>query len=625
MLASHASLVRRRAGGATQLVGIVLSLVLGLGHAHAERRYALVIGANPGWGADRPLRYAETDAERIRDVLISLGGFTAERVTLLRDPDAAEVRAALRGLARTARDATGEDSLVFVYYSGHADDRYLHLRGEPSLSHAELQDTLRGLPATIRLAVIDACKSGAIVRKGGSPAGEFDVDLVAPQLSGMVLLTSSGADELSQETRALAGSVFTHHLVSGLRGAADADADQRVTVAEAYHYAYERTRADTATTGTPQRPAFRYDLIGQGELVLTELGSAKQAQLRIPRGPSQRYVVLDAHEWRLIAEARSDPGQDVVLAVAPGDYHVKRLLADQLELAVVVAAAGVVTDLSQIAYRDMPLSIGILKGEPSELSPAEHHEWARSHALGLLSDGQASAALHELDALVQQDPDDRLAQRGRGRALLQIADRYEQLGDKAAEQRALADAIRADPSLTHDPAIQRRYQADRQREAMETAARTAQRRYDAEVRDHPKRRKRLGVGLELASARGLFGLSGTFLVNETWLSSLVIDVAARGFDVNVVHAPISFRWSPYVAVGVHVALKRLGFDIPDPKLDDPTVLDMFGMAARIEAGVQYASVRGFTADLGFAVIGFLNPDDTLSETPWPVIHCGWLF
>jgi hypothetical protein len=132
--------------------------------AFAEARYALIIGSNPGWSQDRPLRYAENDAERVRDVLVSYGGFTPERVELMRDPSTADVRSALRKLANTARDG-GDDTLVFVYYSGHADDKFLHLRGQP-ISHKELQDTLRALPATIKLGVIDACKSGAVTNKG---------------------------------------------------------------------------------------------------------------------------------------------------------------------------------------------------------------------------------------------------------------------------------------------------------------------------------------------------------------------------------------------------------------------------------------------------------------------------
>ena len=85
-------------------------------------------------------------------MLVQYGGFTPERVTLMRDPSTADVRTALRKLASTAADGA-DDTLVFVYYSGHADDKFLHLRGQP-ISHKELQDTLRALPATVKLGVI---------------------------------------------------------------------------------------------------------------------------------------------------------------------------------------------------------------------------------------------------------------------------------------------------------------------------------------------------------------------------------------------------------------------------------------------------------------------------------------
>jgi uncharacterized caspase-like protein len=298
---------------------VLLLLALWHGHAHAEQRYAVVIGANPGWSSDRPLRYAENDAERVRDVLVAYGNFAPDRVSLLRDPDTSEVRATLRDLARTAQ-ASNEETVVFVYYSGHADNERVHLRGDP-MTFKELADTLRAMPATIKLAVFDACKSGAVTRKGGTRVDEFEVSVDTPKLSGMVLLTSSGADELSQESRALAGSVFTHHLVSGLRGAADDNGDQQVTLSEAYRYAYVRTRADTATTGTPQRPSFKYELSGQGELVLAQLkGASKSAKMKLPKGDGTKYVVLDQHEWRLVAEARTDKGRDVELSLAPGTY-----------------------------------------------------------------------------------------------------------------------------------------------------------------------------------------------------------------------------------------------------------------------------------------------------------------
>jgi hypothetical protein len=609
-----------------------LLLIASLSRAHAERRLALVIGANPGWSHDRPLRYAETDAERVRDVLVSLAGFAGDDVALLRDPDTADVRAALAKLDRAARAASGEGSLVFVYYSGHADDKYLHLRGEPPLSHIELQDALRGSAATIKLAVIDACKSGAVTRKGGAPAVEFNVDVVTPKLSGMVVLTSSGADELSQESRALAGSVFTHHLVSGLRGAADADSDQRVTVAEAYHYAYERTQADTATTGALQRPAFRYELSGQGELVLTELASGPQAQLLLPRGPGVKYVVLDEHDWRLIAEARSEPDRDVVLAVAPGRYHVKRVLEDRLEVVGVVVRSGSRNELERAPFKPAPLSSGILKGTPSALSPHEHHEWERTRAFGLLAEGQATAALNLFDRLLREQRDDTVAWRGRGRALIWMADSYAQVSDRPNEERSLREALKSDPSLSRDPEFQQRLRSFNQHHEEDRVASATAYAAVVERRARPRTGRRFGFGLELISARSLLGVSATAVIRSYVFPSLVFDIVGLGFDANVAVAPMSGPWSPYAALGGHASMRRLGFNLDDIMGDstidgpDPELAhDLFSLHGRIEVGGQFVASNGLIAELGVAFIAFPRHDGHVEATAFPVIHFGWLF
>src|SRR5262249_59742425 len=93
-------------------IAVGLALVVASSAAHAEQRFALVIGSNPGWSQDRPLRYADSDAERVRDVLVALRGFSPDRVELLRDPSTADVRASLRKLADKAR-RPGDDTLRF--------------------------------------------------------------------------------------------------------------------------------------------------------------------------------------------------------------------------------------------------------------------------------------------------------------------------------------------------------------------------------------------------------------------------------------------------------------------------------------------------------------------------------
>ncbi len=595
--------------------------------AHAEKRYAVLIGANPGWSSDRPLRYAENDAERLRDVLVALGGFDADRVSILRDPDTSEVRSTLRDLARIAK-ASGEDTLIFFYYSGHADDQHVHLRGDP-LTFKELQQTLRALPSTLKLGVIDACKSGAVTRKGGKGVDEFVVDVDSPKLSGMVMLTSSGADELSQESRALQGSVFTHHLVSALRGGADEDGDNQVTVSEAYHYAYARTRADTATAGVAQRPAFRYELSGQGELVLAQLKSAKTARVKVPKGDT-KYVVLDKNEWRLVAEARADKGRDVELTLAPGTYKVKKVLHDRLEVGQLVLAAGEKAAIESITYKKEALSQGIVKGSVDDMAPEDRRDYRRTQAFGILAAGQAQAALEMFDALLREQNDDMVAWRGRARALVRIAEAYERVGDHMRERLALNDAIKADPGLTEDPMFVIWYKRLGDLDARAQATFEAKQRIDREVKNNPRTTKRYGLGLDLVSGRGVLAVTFSMIFKSMIMPRIAVDGVGPGLDAGVIIAPFPSRWSPFVGIGGHISFAELGVGEPTEIMGTMNGAafnhaEVYGRMLRGEIGAQYASGVGFTTELGLALMVYEKEDGKRATQVMPILHFGWLW
>lgn len=67
----------------------------------------------------------------------------------------------------------------------------------------------------------------------------------------------SSADEAAQESDRIGGSFFTHALVSGMRGAADASGDGKITLTEAYRFAFEETLQRTAQTQFgSQHPAY---------------------------------------------------------------------------------------------------------------------------------------------------------------------------------------------------------------------------------------------------------------------------------------------------------------------------------------------------------------------------------
>jgi len=290
----------------------------------ALERFALVVGANQG-GSDRPLlRYAVSDAERFARVLAELGGVRRESAILLRQPTLGQLEAALDTLRERVSEArragAGRTELV-VYYSGHADEKGL-LLGEDRYSYRSLRDRLEQVPADVRIAVLDACASGAITRlKGGRPQPAFLVDESA-DMRGHAILTSSAASEAAQESDRIGGSYFTHFLVSGLRGAADVSGEGKVTLNEAYQFAFGETVGRTVeTTAGAQHPSYDINLSGTGDVVMTDLRQTS-ATLVLGEGLDGRIFVRNARE-ELVVELYKPLGRTVELGLEPGAYEVR--------------------------------------------------------------------------------------------------------------------------------------------------------------------------------------------------------------------------------------------------------------------------------------------------------------
>ncbi len=127
--------------------------------------FALVVGSNAGGSAQAPLRYAESDARHVAELLRELGGYRPANVQLALHPTRAELFAALDLLtARAVTEAgTGRRPRVFFYYSGHARSSALNL-GAEEVPLAELRERLIGLSDGLTIVVLDACQSGSFSR-----------------------------------------------------------------------------------------------------------------------------------------------------------------------------------------------------------------------------------------------------------------------------------------------------------------------------------------------------------------------------------------------------------------------------------------------------------------------------
>lgn len=343
------------------------------------RRFALVAGANDGGAGRVTLRFAVQDARSFADVLSELGGVAREDILLLEDPDVSTLLSTLSGFAPRMQAAGEVDRVELVfYYSGHSDEEGL-LLGNERLGYRELRSLVDGLPADVRIVVLDSCASGTLTRlKGGVRRAPFLID-ASSKVKGHAFLTSSSEDEVAQESDRVGGSFFTHYLVSGLRGAADQSGDGKVTLNEAYHYAFQETlrRTERSAAG-PQHASYDIRLVGTGDLVMTDL-RAGAADLELAPSLRGRVLVRDA-DGTLLAEVRKIDGRARVLSVPPGDYrvHVEEEEGKVRGTAVALAHGGRAV-VEPGALEEVELEPTVARGPvsprmlgPSEIAPPLH-------------------------------------------------------------------------------------------------------------------------------------------------------------------------------------------------------------------------------------------------------------
>jgi Caspase domain len=365
-------------------------------HPHA---YGIIVGNNSGGPGQQPLRYAEDDATRMAQVLRDVGRFGTTDLRVLTHPDGPKILATIDEIGQKVREdqQRGEQAVVVFYYSGHAKASAFTL-GDSELPLATLRERLRQLPSTLTLVVLDACQSGAFARtKGAEPAADFSFNSVSHLTTkGIAVMASSTGQELSQESDALKSSYFTHHLIVALRGAGDADGDGRVSLDEAYRYAYRRTLAATARTrvGT-QHVTLETDLSGQGDVAVTYPSDAK-SQLELPASLDARVLVQHAPSGSVAAELQKAPGAALRLALPAGQYDATLRTKGKAVSCHLALADNRVTAIDLGACSETAAS-GIAKGDTDdEMSVAAFSESPREPDRAAAA-APASLPIREID------------------------------------------------------------------------------------------------------------------------------------------------------------------------------------------------------------------------------------
>ena len=351
-------------------------------------RILIAAGSKVGLAAERPLKFASTDATRVRDVVVSLGGVKSENAFVLAEPSRAQLFAAVDKARVEAQKHRSDEVTLIFYFSGHGDHDAVHL-GDDRVLLTDLSAKLGEVPAGLRIAVTDACRA---TRDKGFTADEpFAITATnVPQASGQVWLHASSDGEAAQESDELQGAIFTHSWINGLRGAADANGDSRVTLEESFAFAHSQTMIRSAkSSGVLQKPEAVVSLREASPVVLTET-AARMATLSLPPGRDAHFLVYSSGAKSVLSELWSSPERRIALRLPPGRYVVQRRIGSMGGMATIAIGEGEERKLEEREFAASSLEVLARKGEEPEPDrvdgkPPEarsHHELSAGYEAG---------------------------------------------------------------------------------------------------------------------------------------------------------------------------------------------------------------------------------------------------
>jgi len=366
---------------------VIAAVLLAALPLRAEERpqalFAIILGVNRAVDTElEPLSYADDDAARYFDLFRALGA----RTYLLTSPDgntsrlhsqaAAEARAprerelesAVTALADDVRLARrrGVRPVLYAIYAGHGNLKggqgYLTLE-DARLTGERLAELLTDRIAADRThLIVDACHS-YFLAYGRGPGGQRRAlahfshlgALARDRRVGLLLSTSSARE--SHEWEAFQAGVFSHEVRSGLYGAADVDADGRVSYREIAAFVEQANAAIPNERYRPRVLARPPRDSGQ----LLDLRSGLSRRLEIEGDRSAHYLIEDGRGVRL-ADFHNAPGQalSLVRPAASGRLYLRRV-RDRTEF--VIPAAPEVVRLDSLEA-----------GEPRSTARGAAHE-----------------------------------------------------------------------------------------------------------------------------------------------------------------------------------------------------------------------------------------------------------
>lgn len=242
------------------------------------KRYALLIGINKYEHAKlNALQYAVNDATELRDLLKATGYQT---VLLTNDTDVKPIgEAIVKSVAELLRNAKAGDTVLIAFaghglqFEGDKDSYFCPLDARPFkdekktlVSMSAIYGQMERSFAGVKILLVDACRDDPDTGRGSRG---IDADSAPRPPLGVAAFFSCSASQRAYEHPDLKHGIFFHHVLKGLRGAAE-NSEHEVTFNSLVDYVGKNVERDVPRLiggGAEQQPNQKADLKGRSPVL----------------------------------------------------------------------------------------------------------------------------------------------------------------------------------------------------------------------------------------------------------------------------------------------------------------------------------------------------------------------
>ena len=217
--------------------------------------YALIVGV-ASYNHMPSLKFTDDDAYRIYSFLKSPegGALQDDQIEILVD-ESATLQNINNGI-KTLRTKAGENDVVLIYMAGHGVEGHFipfDFDGRNNtLSYDAMLKNMESCPSKNKIFLLDACHSGSLQARG-----PLDIQLqefynqLQLNPGGTTVISSSKSHETSLESSGIRQGIFSYYLIAGLKGKANVNSDNFVTLGEVFDFVQKNVKTYTGNKQSP--------------------------------------------------------------------------------------------------------------------------------------------------------------------------------------------------------------------------------------------------------------------------------------------------------------------------------------------------------------------------------------